>query len=201
VGIDSIKRDNVQKLGRCYPGVGAVSSRAYCFNYAASTVGSYEFALQRSSGRVLRFGGETVLTGSADNNDRVNPVLDPLGNKTAYQVYSAKDNSIEIFDLQGLLQTRTSPNGKILSFYYSDDETPLSIAPSKGLLTRVSDNFGHELNFTYHSDGRMANFIDTTGGVTSYGYDESSSIVNPGSNPVGNLTSVTYPDRSTRLYW
>ncbi|WP_211444616.1 RHS repeat protein [Collimonas humicola] len=180
----------------CYPGTGNQTGRPYCFAYAPTGLAN-DFAVQRGNGRMLAFGTTSNLSPAADINDRVTKTDDG----TSWKVYNADNDSTEIYDLTGRLQTSTARDGQVQTWTYSDVSTPVNIAPKSGLLIRVTDHFGAQLNFTYDAAARMVKMTDPAGGIYSYAYDEASSTMLAGSSPANNLTSVTYPDGKKRTYW
>lgn len=183
----------------CKPSLGTSTGWPYCYRYVSTQANS--FVAQRSDGRVRRFSSVTGLPTDADVNDRATRVEDASGALVAWDLYDSSDDSVKRFDTTGRLQTVTARDGRMQTLTYSDSSTPASIAPRAGLLVRVTDHTGRHLSFTYDSHGRMLTMTDPGGGVYTYAYDEASSVVRPGKLPVGNLTSVTYPDQTKRTYW
>ena len=172
----------------CAKGIGRAAGKVICPHFAGRRLPN-DFAVRRGNGRLKYFGNDTNLLPAKDINDRVTPVLDTAGKKTAWSVTNAQARTQETYDLTGRLQKTTALNGQILTFAYSDATTPVAIAPKTGLLIRVTDYFGRKLNFTYDATGRMATMKDPAGQEYRYGYD---SFDNP--------TSVTYPDGKVRTY-
>ena len=180
----------------CLPDVVPSSGEAYCFPYTKRSNTANDFAVQRGNERVFNFGNNTNLDPPADVNDRATKL------SNGWSVYNAGNDATEFFDFTGRLKTITARNGQVHTLTYSDASTPASIAPKSGLLIRVTNPFGRQLNFTYDSQARLATMTDPSGGVYTYAYDEGTSITVAGTNsPAGNLTSVTYPDGSKRAYW
>ena len=97
----------------------------------------------------------------------------------ALETYGSDGQLLRIFDRQGLSQTLS----------YSDLSTPLTIAPATGLLIRVTDSFGRNLNFTYNSNSQLNAMIDPAGSIYQYVF-----------NLVETLTRVDYPDGTFRTY-
>jgi YD repeat-containing protein len=85
---------------------------------------------------------------------------------------SVKDDQVETYDASGNLISIKDRDGFTQTLTYTT-----------GSLTKVTDNFGNSLNFTYNAAGQMATMTDPAGNITRYGYDGS-----------GNLKTVTYPD-------
>jgi len=184
----------------CHKGIGLMSGAKQCYEYTLNGWRN-DFVVGRGHGRKNRFGTANNLDPSSDINDRATRLLDGNGTTVGWSVYNANGDVTENFDLTGRLQTSTERNGQTRTYTYSDMNTPESIASSPGLLIRITNQFGRQLNFTYDASGRMSKMIDPAGGVYAYTYDEASSVVMPGSFPVGNMTSVTYPDGKKRTYW
>ncbi|MFZ6780386.1 hypothetical protein ACO0LD_26425, partial [Undibacterium sp. Ji83W] len=186
----------------CYAGIDTYFNEPYCFPQVSNAFSkppgtvTNEFVMARGNGRVQVFGNANDLNPPADINDRVVKLVDGNGVLTGWAVYRASTDATEYLDLNGRLIRVVQRNGMQKVFTYSDASTPLNIAPKAGLLLTVSNHFNQKLTFTYDLQGRMATMKDPAGGITSYAYDEASSV---GSS--NNLTSVTYPDGKKRVYW
>jgi YD repeat-containing protein len=191
---------NINRQSACLPSTGISSGLSYCFPYVGTGLAN-DFALQRSNGRILNFGSATDLLPAIDINDRVAKQFDANGATIGYQVYNSANENKETYDLTGRLQSIISPNGNVQYFSYSDSATATAIAPLSGLLIQVRDNFGYQIKLTYDALSRLSTMTDPTGGVYHYAYDEPSSIVISQNTQIGNLTSVTYPNGSKRIYW
>ena len=186
--------NNSLPTGACSVNVGSVTKQSYCFPYDTNEQ-TNDLILQRANGRKLNFGTASGLGPTTpDIDDRV------IKTANGWTIYT-DSNTVEQYDTTGRLTSSRDRNGQLLNFNYSDNSTSASIAPRAGLLIRVTDAFGRQLNFTYNAQSRMNTMTDPSGSQTIYAYDEASSTVVSGSNPVGNLTSVTYPDGKKRLYW
>ncbi|WP_175597049.1 RHS repeat protein [Peristeroidobacter soli] len=186
--------------GACKPGVGLTSGKPYCFRYISRGSPS-DIALLRADGRVVYFSKVTGLPTSANVNERMTPVLDGGGALIGWDIRDGRNDSVQRLSPSGQLQMILHRDGRTETLAYSDATTPSTIAPFAGLLISVSDQTGAQLTFTYDAQGRMATMTDPSGGIYSYAYDEPSSVVLAGKLPVGNLTSVTYPDQTKRTYW
>lgn len=186
----------------CYSGIGDQINAPYCFPYIGPRTGqANDFAVVRGVDRMLNFGTATDYTPKADINDRVTKLTDAAGQTIGWSVLNAADESTEMYDAIGRLQSTTARNGQKKAFIYSDGSTSSLIAPKPGLLLSVTDHFNRKLAFTYDAQGRMATMTDPSGGVYNYAYDEASSVALAGKSLGNNLTSVTYPDGSKRIYW
>ncbi|MFZ6779563.1 hypothetical protein ACO0LD_22260, partial [Undibacterium sp. Ji83W] len=191
----------------CVNGIDRQFKESYCFSQISPAFGKVtgtamnEFVLRRGHSRLNVFGNSSNLNPPANINDRVSKVQDSGGNVTGWSVYNASNDSTEYFDLSGKLIKVVERTGTQKILTYSDASTPMSIAPKAGLLIRVTNHFGQQLNFTYDLQGRMSTMKDPAGAVTNYAYDEASSILALGAPLSGNLTSVTYPDNKKRIYW
>ncbi|MES2934553.1 MAG: RHS repeat protein [Pseudomonadota bacterium] len=190
----------------CYPGIGATTKLPYCFEFtgdrdASGNTKPNDFTVIRGNNRRFNFGTATNLNPPADINDRATKLVDANNVTTGWSVTNASNDATEKYDLSGRLLTSTARNGQVQTMTYTDASTPLSIAPKAGLLLRVTDQFNHQLNFTYDTAGRLKTMTDPAQGLYTYAYDEATSIVLPGKPMVSNLTSVTYPGNKKRLYW
>ncbi|MFJ2986824.1 DUF6531 domain-containing protein [Collimonas sp. NPDC087041] len=146
--------------------------------------------VQRSDGKILHF---TWIRGmfrpDADITDSLFWQADSAGNTTGWQYRVGADQSLESYDSNGRLLNITSREGRVQTLTYSDAFTPVTIAPRPGLLLRVADQFGRQLNFIYDSNSRVSQMIDPAGSTVSYSYDSND-----------NLNTVTYQDGKTRTY-
>jgi YD repeat-containing protein len=179
---------SAQNGAACVLAVSGSSKTPYCYPYAS--VGSTnDIGVRRPGGSMLYFSSGNSFKPRADINDRVSPLLDGGGIQTGWKVVNGQTDAVENYDLNGLLLSSTSRNGRITTYTYSDANTPPAIAPSPGLLLVVTDVYGHHLSFTYASTGLMNSMTDPAGGIYQYAYDAKN-----------NLTSVTYPDGKVRRY-
>ncbi|HEY8037468.1 MAG TPA: hypothetical protein VIF37_17955 [Methylobacter sp.] len=103
--------------------------------------------------------------------------------------YTTANKSVETYTASGKLTAIADRTGLTQTMTYSDASTPVTVAPAAGLLIRVIDSFGHQLNFTYDSNRRISTLTDPAGGVYRYAYDANN-----------NLASVTYPDGASKTY-
>ncbi|MFZ6745259.1 hypothetical protein ACO0LC_18705 [Undibacterium sp. JH2W] len=202
--VDALK--NYYEQLPCIAGIDQQFKQSYCFKQVspnfAYNIGTHpnEFILIRGNDPMRAFGTANNYNPLSDNNDRVTKIFDAGGAATGWSVYNSSDESTEYFDLKGYVVKIVERGGMQKLFTYSDITTPVAIAQKPGLLIRVTNHFGQQLNFTYRGD-RMLTMIDPAGGVTTYAYDEASSLGANGTTPKGNLTSVTYPDSKKRVYW
>jgi RHS repeat-associated protein len=112
------------------------------------------------------------------------------GSNGQFTVYSPDGREVENYSSTNkLMEIRTRANTLLYSMTYSTPSTPPSIAPTLGLLIKVTDQFGHMLNMTYDTQSRLSTMTDPSGALYQYAYDSS-----------GNLQSVTYPDSKVRTY-
>jgi len=144
----------------------------------------------RPNGQVFIF----ALTGGqylpdVDIDDRLTRLTDAGGNLTGWQYYQAASESLESYDAEGKLVSIADRAGLVQTLEYSTATTPPSIAREPGLLIRVTDAFGRELNFTYDALARLVTMQDP-GGQT-YTYEQTTE---------NNFASVTYPGNKKRTY-
>jgi YD repeat-containing protein len=203
---------NKRQLESDYPGVGSVGvqlQRTYNGlgtrngRYGVRWSSNYEkmvllnniypnnVGVQRSDGRLLNFTwvSGTTYKANADITDSLSIQTDSSGGMTAWQYNVGADQSIERYDPNGKLLSITSREGLVQTLSYSDVTTPTTIAPQVGLLIRVTDSFGHQLNFVYDSSSRIVQMADPAGGITAYSYDSAN-----------RLSTITYPDGKVRTY-
>jgi YD repeat-containing protein len=128
---------------------------------------------------------------SADTDipDHLTELKDTNGIRTSWRYTVAADDSVETYTATGKLVSIVDRSGLTQALVYSDASTPVAIAPATGLLLRVTDGFGHPLNFTYDTSSRISTLTDPAGGVYRYAYDTNN-----------NLASVIYPDGASKTY-
>ena len=120
---------------------------------------------------------------------------------TGWQYKRASDDAIEQYDADGKLISITARNGQVTTLSYSTSSTPTPVAPRAGLLITVTDHFGRSLNFTYNALARIVGVTDPAGNAYSVNYDEASSVVLSSQPLGGNLTSVSFPNATQRIYF
>jgi YD repeat-containing protein len=136
---------------------------------------------------VFKYVGSSWLP-DTDISDRLDELKDSASVRIGWR-YTTADNSIETYNVTGQLTSIVDRTGLTQTLTYSDASTPVAIAPTTGLLIRVTDIFGRQLNFTYDSSSRISNLTDPAGGLYKYAYDANN-----------NLASVTYPDANSKIY-
>ncbi|MFC5475093.1 DUF6531 domain-containing protein [Paraherbaspirillum soli] len=147
-------------------------------------------SVRRGDGKALNFLlGNGSYQPDGDITDSLTRQVDSAGNPTGWQYKVAADQSVENYDAAGKLVRIATREGLLQTLSYSDATTPTTVAPQAGLLLRVADTFGHQLNFVYDSSSRVVQMTDPAGGITAYGYDSTN-----------RLSSVTYPDGKLRTY-
>ena len=199
-----------------YAGIGHLQF-VRTYNYAGTILGpgtsngaagmgwnhSYEYRLWFFAGgavRILRPDGNDrlflpVSGGYQEYGTGVDQLKPITGNPSGavWEVIDENDNQL-YFDPNGNLLSLTFRGGDTLTFTYSSVTTPTNVAPEIGLLLTASDAYGHQLQFTYNAQLQIATLTDPSGGVTTYTYTAVSGL------PQGLLTSVAYPDSTTRQY-
>lgn len=106
-------------------------------------------------------------------------------------IHTTPELSVEKYDSGGNFTSITNSSGATHTMHYD----------SNGDLSSVTDDLNRSLQFTYNDVHRLLTMTDPAGGLYIYGYDEASSIVLSGNAFADNLTSVTFPDGSKRIYW
>jgi YD repeat-containing protein len=153
-----------------------------------ATLGTVPMAIaHRPNGQTFLF----TLTGGqylpdADIDDRLTRLVDGGGNLTGWQYYQAASESVEAYDAEGKLVSITNRAGLTQTLEYSTAATPPSVASTPGLLIRVTDAFGRQLNFTYDVKDRLSTMQDPEG--QTYTYEQSNDPNSP-----NLIASVTYP--------
>jgi RHS repeat-associated protein len=125
----------------------------------------------------------------ADVADRLTEQTGTSGNLTGWLYFDASTRFTESYDPNGNLLSIADANGLVTTLTYSTVSTPITVAPTVGLLLTITDPRGRILSFTYNSSSEVATVTEPDGGLLTYAYNSS-----------GNLTSVTYPDTTSRQY-
>ena len=148
---------------------------------------TFYFNLTANGTPVLWGTAGAVWTADADITDQLVALVDGSGAITGWRYTTATE--IETYDATGTLLSIIDRAGLTQTLSYSDNTTPINIAPFAGLLIRVTDALGHQLNFTYDNNARIISATDPAGGLYLYAYDNHN-----------NLVSATYPDNRLRAY-
>ena len=156
-----------------------------------SVVNSIDYSyVYRPDGKVYTFYkvGSSWLV-DADITDRLIELKDVNDVRIGWQYIAASDNSIEIYNLDGLLESITDKAGNTVTYTLSTTTTPATIALSPNLPMTMTNQLGQSLRFTYDASSRIKAMVNPAGGVYTYAYDTNN-----------NLTSVTYPDGKVKTY-
>jgi YD repeat-containing protein len=132
-----------------------------------------EYDMVRDDGQILRY---TVQNGVINNQPGLSIRLQVTG--TGFTV-TDDDDTVEIYDAGGTLQSITSRAGVVQTITYD----------GSGRFQGVSDSFGNALNVTRNAQGSIASIAASGGGAVQFGYDSTA-----------RLTSVTNLDATTEGY-
>ena len=178
----------------------------WTFDFGMRVLSSFEagaVAVTRPRGQVYQFlpppSGSTYVSDS-DVADRLERLLDGSGAFAGWRYTTANGDVAEQYDTAGNLVTVATRSGQVTSLEYSTAATPPSIALKPGLLIKVSDHFGRQLDFTYDYRSRIVTMADAGGGLYTFAYEGPTAIVLSGNAPASNLTSVTFPGGAQRIY-
>jgi YD repeat-containing protein len=198
----------------------------FCTLQPKKNMPSSNVLISRSDGKFFMFtySGEGWVA-SGDVSDKIFAKSDAQGNLIGWQYISGSGNDeIENYDANGKLLWIKSRAGIYRYLTYSDgatNNTGVSRFPSDapacvhiqegktlvaGLLLCVTDSFGRQLQFEYDEKNRLTKLIDPKGDSYLYEYDGiSGGCTTPGSTTpaciADNLTSVTFPDGTKKVYW
>ena len=163
----------------------------------------------------------------ADVNDRVTPAYAGDGTTILGWTYIAADgDSTERYDANGKLLTITTRGGNTRQITYSSgasNDTSAGRYPATapicpniqpgpplpaGQLLCVTNTWGRQIQFEYDNQSRISKALDPNGQAYLYAYDGPSGGCTTFSGDTSNLactannlTSVTYPDSTTRTYY
>jgi YD repeat-containing protein len=133
-----------------------------------------------------------VFVPDVDINDKLTKLTDAGGALTGWEFLEESSHTLETYDAAGRLLSIRNRAGLTQTLEYSTALTPPAIATEPGLLIRVTDHFGRQLNFIYDKIGRLVTMQDPAGQSYTYThYWEDHWNV---------ITSVTYPDSKVRTY-
>lgn len=171
------------------PGVFPLQFERYYFGGSWSTSYSRRILLEDINGliyhfvRVKRDDGQELTfqysNGTYTSEVDVNSRLERrnVSGQFAGWRYTDTDDSVELYDTAGRLESVTSRSG--LRHVISRD--------ASGRLQSVTDSFGRQLTLSYDASGNIASMTDPAGGTYTY---VSGSLV----------AGVTYPDLTTTTY-
>jgi YD repeat-containing protein len=154
-------------------------------------VSNIVYALRSNSLMELFEADGSQWKSSPTNTNIINELKDSNGVRTGWRYTVDATGEVELYDTSGKLLSIADRAGLTQTLTYSDSSTPTTIAPIAGLLIRVTDHSGRQLNFSYDSLYRIKTMTNPAGDIYTYGYSTD------GNN---NLTSVTYPDGKVRTY-
>ncbi|MDJ0657715.1 MAG: hypothetical protein QNJ40_26380, partial [Xanthomonadales bacterium] len=103
--------------------------------------------------------------------------------------YVDRNDTLEVYDVDGLMLVLEPTDGRSITFTYSNSGTSPNIAPRAGLLLEATDITGRSLSFEYDGNALIDKMTDPNGQVYLYT-----------NNGFGLLTSVEYPDGTVRAY-
>lgn len=160
----------------------------------------------------------------ADITDQVMAVFDAGRTKIEeWQYISSQGDVIERYNDTGMLISIVARNGATQLLTYSNgtaidsrngripanapicEQAQTDRLMAAGKLLCVTDQAGRQLNFHYDAKGRISSVLDPANKIYSYEYDGPSAGCLPESPysaacEANNLTKVTYPDGTYRLY-
>jgi len=176
-----------------YQGVGSfplVFTRYY--NSEASVLGArlganwrHTFDRAVNAGVVFRPDGkafeynQSTLASQPNITHKLEQLFSQSNTFSGWRFTNSDDDSVEIFDVKGTLQSITSRTGLVQTLSYD----------SFNRLSSVVDSYGRSLTFAYDAAWRVSTMTDSAGNVFGYAYDAAN-----------NLQSVTYPDGKVRTY-
>jgi len=122
-----------------------------------------------------------IWTSDSDVSDKFIALTDSSGNSTGWQYTIAQNDNVETYNAAGLLTSIANRNGLTQTLSYSGN-----------VLTRVADNWGRQLNFSYDTAGMVHTVTDPAGGVITYSYQWISGE--------SYVSTVTYQDGRAKSY-
>jgi len=159
-----------------------------------------EVNIRRHDGKILYSQQvSTYWLTDADITDKLVELKDTAGIRTGWTYTVDSTGEVETYDANGKLLSIKDRAGNTQTMNYSCKTvsatctvaTPDTVAMVDGLLTKVTDQLGRSLNFTYDNLNRIKTMTNPAGGGYTYTYSTD------GNN---NLASVTYPDGNNKIY-
>lgn len=187
------------RLGGAMNPAGAAGWRS-AYDRSVQTVTGTPAKMQRvvrPNGTVTMFAWRTDAQGTLrwvpewGNLDTLTEILDGGGSRTGWQYRAWADDTLEIYDAAGKLQSIVQRDGLTTTLRYSDAATLPEIAPGPGYLIEVVSHFGRSLHLAYDGQGRLVTLTDPAGGVTRYQVGVASATA---------LDNVTFADGTVRTY-
>jgi len=130
-------------------------------------------------GRVLRFNEiNGIWTADTDVHDTLEAMRNSQGVITGWR-YTREDDTVERFDVNGILQSITDRRGHGQTLSYD----------TSNRLERVDSDTGEFLTFAYNANNRIASITDNSGRIWGFRY-----------NARKNLEFVDNPDGTTKQY-
>ena len=183
-----------------------------------------DIAAMRGDGKVYVFRKSIGYVGESDVTASLVALYNQLGEIDGWDYTSASGDEVERYDAEGRLLSVTNVAGVKHVLTYSagtSNDTSVARLPASapvcthtqsgaiveaGKLLCVTDHWGRQLNFEYDAKGRVAKMLDAGQRAFLYAYDEPSggcTASNPTSRQCSadNLTSVTFPDGKSLIYW
>ena len=168
--------------------------KRFAIQVGNSSFGSYYTNVQasRGSGTWVSFIRKTS-TGEPQAPD--SDIADRVGAISGgWRYVDARAQSLEAYAGQGELTSVAYARGNGQTYSYSDSNTPVTVAPTAGLLIRIQDPFGRAVRFEYEQPAgvavpRIVRIIDPDGQVIQAGYDAA-----------GNLSQLNWPDGHMRKF-
>jgi YD repeat-containing protein len=162
------------------------------------------------------------LADNPGNRNTLTELKDTAGVRTGWEHKLWADDTVETYNIDGVLLSIKQRNGWTTTLTYSDAATPVanylkgSTTGVPGLLIAVKNRFGRELKFTYEAivinglpQTRLKELLPP-GAISGsgaglaqspivYGYEEATSL-GTYTTKQGQLTSVTWQDGTVRRY-
>lgn len=127
-----------------------------------------------------------------DVNDRLVALRDAGNAITGYRLTRSEDESSEVYNAAGQIQSLRNRAGWTQAFTWSTDRVQVGeevIAPDAGYLLSVTDLNGRSLQLRYNESGSLRRMVDPAGGEYAYEYDDNE-----------NLVRVTNPRLEAKTY-
>lgn len=153
---------------------------------------SFNFAVVRRFKKTAIFDSTTMTSITPDNTSLLAAVPVSGGNEWVFTDRSSGE--ILLFDSAGRLKSKSHSGGQRVTLTYSvAGDTGY---PVEGLLKKITDQFGREIQLTYSQQAKLLGITDPSGQQYSFAYDGASANC----SNCGLLSSITFPDSTQRLF-
>ena len=112
-----------------------------------------------------------------------------LASGAGWRYEDQASGAVEVYDGAGRILSAANHAGSQLTYQYSDSSTPVTQAPTAGLLIGITDQQGRNVSFHYDSSSRLTQVTASDGSLHGLAYDNN-----------GSLARLTWPDGTSQQF-